>query len=72
METFKVTADFAIDGVAAGENLASKFKSTTQGVWEWKPSIPVRDVPTGTLTVAIADKQGNITRIERRFSVTGK
>jgi hypothetical protein len=34
MESFQVTADFAIDGVAAGENLASKFTHKGEGVWE--------------------------------------
>jgi len=62
MNKFIVTADAAIDGVAAGQNLAGKFASTSQGVWTWKPLGPL---PKGKLTVSIADKQGNITRIER-------
>src|SRR5207248_10754825 len=36
MKTFEVTADFAIDGVPAGNSLAAKFQPTTQGVWEMK------------------------------------
>jgi hypothetical protein len=34
LATFKVTADFALDGVKAGENRAPKFQSATPGVWE--------------------------------------
>jgi hypothetical protein len=33
MDSFQVTADFAIDGVAAGENLAKKFRPLSPGVW---------------------------------------
>ncbi len=68
-ESFTVTADFAIDGVKPGENLAAKFKPTTQGVWEWKLDKPITELPIGTLTVSIRDKQGNVTRLERRFKV---
>ncbi|HKB38700.1 MAG TPA: hypothetical protein VKD72_19815, partial [Gemmataceae bacterium] len=39
-DSFEVTADFAIDGTAAGENLAKKFKAVAQGVWELKLAQP--------------------------------
>jgi hypothetical protein len=68
-DRFSVTADFAIGGVKPGENLAPKFKSTSQGVWEWKLDRPITELPDGTLIVSVADKQGNVTRIERRFKV---
>jgi hypothetical protein len=68
-ESFRVTADCALDGVPAGENLAAKFKPTSQGVWEWKLGTPLAELKTGTLTVSVADKQGNVTKIERTFSV---
>ncbi|MBA4062953.1 MAG: hypothetical protein C0501_04455 [Isosphaera sp.] len=63
-DTFRVTADIPVDGVAAGENLAAKFAPLTQGVRELRLSKPVA---AGTLTVSVADKQGNVTRVERRF-----
>ena len=68
-ESFRVTVDFAIDGVAAGENLAPKFQPTTQGVWEWKLAKPVAELKTGKLTVVVRDRQGHETRIERTFGV---
>jgi hypothetical protein len=68
-ESFRVTADFALDGVPAGDNLAAKFKPGSQGVWEWTLAKPVTDLKAGTLTVGVADKQGNVTRIERKISV---
>ncbi len=69
MDSIEVKADVALGGVAAGENLASKFKPTTRGVWEWKFDKPLGKLEKGTLTVSVKDKAGNVTRIERTFSV---
>jgi hypothetical protein len=68
-QSFRVTSDVAIDGVAAGENLAPKFKPASQGVWVWELSKPLPELPKATLIVSVTDKQGNVTRIERRFAV---
>jgi hypothetical protein len=68
MESFSVTADFDIDGAAAGENLASRFKKVSDGVWQWKPSTPLKSLKKGNLTVSVKDRQGNIACIERTFS----
>jgi hypothetical protein len=67
--SFSVTADFPIDDAKAGENLASRFRETADGVREWKFSKPIKSVTRGTLTVSVKDRQGNLTRIERTFSV---
>ena len=69
MKNFKVTADFAIDGVAAGENLTSHFKEKSQGVWELKLEKPIAKLERGKLSVSVADKQGNVARIERSFAI---
>jgi hypothetical protein len=69
MDSFQVVADFAVDGVAAGQNLAPKFKAKTLGVWELALSKPLTELPKGKLTVSIKDRQGNLTRIERTFAV---
>ncbi len=69
MKSFSVTADFPIDGVKAGENLAPRFKSASQGVWEYRLEKAMTDLPRGTLTVAVRDRQGNLTRIVRTISV---
>lgn len=65
--SIEVRADFAIGDDAAGTNLAGRFKETAPGVREWKPAAPVR-VAQGTITVVAKDRQGNETRIKRRFS----
>jgi hypothetical protein len=67
--SFTVTADFPLDGVKPGENLATRFQEKSPGVRELKLSRPIRDLPRGTLSVAVRDRQGNLTRIDRSFSV---
>jgi hypothetical protein len=69
MDSFQVVADFPVDGVAARENLAKRFKPKSDGVWELPLSAPVRNLSKGKVTVSIKDRQGNISRIERTFSV---
>jgi hypothetical protein len=69
LASFKVTADFAIDGVAAGENLASKFKEKGDGVWELFLATPIKELPRGKLSVSVMDHQRNLTSIERTFTI---
>src|SRR5262249_56692561 len=69
MDSFRVVADFALDGVAAGQNLAPKFKGKALGVWELALSKALTEVPKGKLTVFVKDRQGNLTQIERTFAV---
>ena len=69
MASFAVTADFPIDGVAAGQNLASRFKTASPGVWEYRLAQAVTTLPRGALTVSVRDRQGNVTRIVRTISV---
>jgi hypothetical protein len=68
-DSFQVGADFDIDGTTAGNDLATKFKETSPGVWELKLAKAITSLPKGKLMVAVKDKQGNVTRIERTFSV---
>jgi hypothetical protein len=69
MKSFTVTADFDIDGVAAGENLSSQFQHVGKGVFEWKLKQPVAIRSRGILTVSVKDLHGNVTRINRSFWV---
>src|SRR5438094_262138 len=68
-DSFHVVADFPVDGKAPGENLAREFRPVAQGVREWKLSKGITQLPKGKLTVAVKDRQGNVTRVERTFSV---
>jgi hypothetical protein len=69
MASFQVVADFPIDGAAAGENLVKKFRPKSDGVWELALTAPLDSLPKGKLTVSVRDREGNISRIERTFSV---
>jgi hypothetical protein len=68
-DSFRVVADFDIDGVPAGQDLQPRFKPVGQGVWELKLSKPITALAQGTMTVSVRDRQGNVTRIERTLSV---
>jgi hypothetical protein len=67
--TFTATADFPIEGVASGANLAGRFKEKSPGVWELVLATPIKSLEKGTLIVSMKDRQGNGSRVERRFSV---
>jgi mono/diheme cytochrome c family protein len=68
-DSMKVVADVAVDGTPAGENLAKQFRPLSQGVWELKLGKPINELKAGRLVVTVADKQGNVTRVERLFTV---
>jgi hypothetical protein len=67
LDSFRVTADFDLDGAAAGDNLASKFKALSGNRWELMLKKPIAAPPGGRLTVAVKDSQGNWSRVERTF-----
>ncbi|MGE3808590.1 MAG: hypothetical protein AB7K24_28325, partial [Gemmataceae bacterium] len=68
-QSFQVTADFAVNGLAPGTDLAANFRNITPGVWELKLEKPLMRLPAGKLTVSVKDRQGNMTRLERTFSI---
>ncbi len=67
--SLSITADVPMAGRAAGVELADLATSVGDGIWSVALSPPVADVTSAHLHVAIADKQGNVTRVDRRFSV---
>ena len=69
MDSFEVRADFSIDGVAAGENLASRFKPVNPGVWELRLAKGIAELSRGKLTVTVRDRKGNRTHLDRTFAV---
>jgi hypothetical protein len=68
-DSFSVVADFAVDGIPAGENLAGKFQALPGSRWELALAQPIRDLARGNLTLSIRDRWGNETRLRRTFSV---
>jgi len=69
LKSLHVTADFAIDGVPAGENLASRFQSLPGHRWEWKLSTPIERLDRGKLTLTVRDNRGNMSWLERTISI---
>ena len=69
LASFSVAADFAIDGVKPGEDLATTFDALPDKRWELRLQKPIAALERGKLTVSVKDRQGNTTRIERSFSV---
>lgn len=65
--TLHVVADVPIVGAEPGEDLAGRFASTSPGIWQLRLGKPLELDHTATLTVSIADRVGNVTRIVRRF-----
>jgi len=70
VDSFSITADFPINGIPAGQNLAKLCQARSQGVWELILDKPIRTLPHGNLNVSVKDKQGNLSEINRTFSVT--
>jgi hypothetical protein len=70
MRGFEVVADFPVDGAKPGENLAKRFSALPGSRWELRLEKPVAALQSGKLSVSVKDKQGNVTRSERTFSVT--
>src|SRR5262249_51850217 len=68
-DSLTVTADFPLDGGKPGENLAPRFKPVAQGGGELKLANAVKELSIATLVVSVKDKQGNVSRIERSFTV---
>lgn len=67
--SFSVSADFAVNGMAAGTELSKNFRSVAPGVWELQLEKPLANLPAAKLTVSVKDRQGNVTRLERMFSI---
>ena len=72
MSTFQVSAGFPLDGAPPGENLASRFRPKSDGVWEFELKTPVTSLTSGELTVTISDRKGNTSQIVRAFTVAHK
>jgi hypothetical protein len=70
--SFRVVAGFPVDGVAAGTDLSKRFQSKTQGVWQLRLARPIEALEHGLISVQVRDRQGNVNRIERMFSVGRK
>ncbi|MGE3539940.1 MAG: hypothetical protein AB7N91_21210 [Candidatus Tectimicrobiota bacterium] len=72
LQSLQVVADFPVDGLPSGQNLASRFQALTDNRWEWRLSKPITELSRGKLVVSVKDNQSNMSKIERIFSVSSK
>ena len=61
-QSLSLTADIPLNGHAPGVNVAPSLNRTSPNIWQLSLDQPFK---TGTLTVSIKDRQGNITEIIR-------
>ncbi|MGH9387895.1 MAG: hypothetical protein ACRD2N_26855 [Vicinamibacterales bacterium] len=69
MKSFSVKASVPVSGKPAKTELASLFVQTADHVWTATMTPPLSNVQDGVLTVTVKDRQGNVTKIERVFSI---
>jgi hypothetical protein len=67
--SLSVTADVAIDGHAPGEELAGGAVPAGDGIFRIPLGTPLQSAARAHLYVEVADGQGNVTRVDRVFSV---
>lgn len=64
-------ADFTVNGRAPGTQLADLVADLGDGRRRLALSTPITQLARGVLTIAIADQQGNLSRVQRVFAVGG-
>jgi hypothetical protein len=66
-KTLSLTADFAVDDLAPGAELAARLKPLSPGVWQLQLLKPIETLAVAAIMVSVKDRQGNVTRIQRTF-----
>ncbi len=67
--SLSVTADIVVEGRAPGTELADLAVASGDGIYSIALSTSLSMLSDAHLDVSVADRQGNITRVQRRFSV---
>lgn len=70
--SLEVVADFEVCAQPPGTNLASRFKPAADGVWRLDLDHALQELPSARLVVSVRDRQGNLSRVDRRFELRGK
>lgn len=68
-DSFSVTADFEINGHSPATELADLLTMGGDHIWTLNISPPITTLQRGNLHVSVKDHRGNITSIERTFSI---
>jgi hypothetical protein len=67
--SLSIKADFSVNGRAAGQELADLASEVDDGIYSIALSQSITQLGTTEISAEIADLQGNVTRIKRRFWV---
>jgi len=70
--SLSVVADVPLAGRPAGAELADLATSIGDGIQAIDLGEPLTDIADALLLVEVADRQGNVTRVARRFSIGGE
>ena len=65
--SLSIRADFAVNGLAADSELATRGSWVDQGIFAIALSVPIKQLPNGHLTASVYDEQGNRTTAIVRF-----
>lgn len=69
LATLSITATVAINGQAPGTQLAGLFQPVAEGIYAIALTSPMTSVTDAHLHVQVADQQGNVTRVDRNFTI---
>jgi hypothetical protein len=69
LATLSVKADFVVAGRAKGAQLADLAVPVGDGIWEIAIGRALPATARARVQVSVKDRQGNVTRVDRRFSV---
>jgi hypothetical protein len=71
LSTLTMRASFAVNGRAAGEELADLLQDQGDGIYRLDLDSEITMLAAAELTVEVADHQGNVSTVRRSFSVAG-
>lgn len=69
LTSVSLKSDVVIEGRPPGSELADMAQPAGEGIFAVELSTALREVDDARLYVEVADRQGNVTRVERRFSM---
>jgi hypothetical protein len=67
--SLSITADITVAGRPPRTELAGLLQPSGDGIYTWVLPQPLAPISKAHLFVEVADRQGNITRVVRAFSV---
>jgi len=69
ISSLSVKANFNVNGIAAGAELASDFSSQGDHIWKLDLNTPLQDTTGRSLDISIKDNAGNTVSVSRQFDV---